>query len=261
MQRGQIKRDKIDFDKIQSWFQSHSPFIYGEHLGCLDPGLVDEKKQINCDRSEEIGALIQKGLDGKIFDSCSFKRKDKIINLESLYSSVIIEKEEVTIDPLTLFLRLVLLFESKPEAEVENYFYYQLTPYPTPLFKDGAMRTPKNKAKLKNYLLQGNITFESSECLRVADRGALLWSCNWSKNENFRKIFQKYIDKCLMEKFDVVVFDGYISLTKDVTRKSRSVRISQTVEIDESYMCTTDMNEFLTYTNKENFVTALAAKL
>ena len=62
--------------------------------------------------------------------------------------------------------------------------------------------------------------------------------------------------------FNVVVFNGYISSTKDATRRSRSVRISQTVEIDKSYMCTNDRNEFLTnYTNKENFVTALAAKL
>ena len=144
---------------------------------------------------------------------------------------------------------------------MENYFYYELTPYLTSLFKDSAMRTPKKKAKLKNYLLAGDITSDGSDCIRVANGGALLWYCNWSKIENFRKIFQKCIDKCLMEKFDVVVFDGYISSTKDVTRKSRSVRISQTVEIDESYMCTTDMNEFLTYTNKENFVTALAAKL
>ena len=65
-----------------------------------------------------------------------------------------------------------------------------------------------------------------------------------------------------MEKFHVVVFDGYISSTKEVKRKSRSVRISQTVEIDENCMCTIDRNKLLTnHTNKENFVTALAAKL
>ena len=68
-----------------------------------------------------------------------------------------------------------------------------------------------------------------------------------------------------MEKLDVVVFGEYISSTKDVTYKSRSVRTSQTVEIDEIYideMCTTDRNKFLTnYRNTENFVTALAAKL
>ena len=220
MQPGRIKGDNTDFDKIQSWFRSHKPFIYGEHLVCLDSRLVDEKKQVNCDRLEEIGALIQKGLDGKNFDSCSFKRKDKIINLRSLYSSVIIEKEEIRIDPLTLFLRLALVVERKPEAGMENYFYYEMTPYPTSLFKDGAMRTLKNKVKLKSYLLEGNITSEGSDCIRVADGGALLCSCNWSTNKNLRKIFQKHIDKCL-EKFDAVVFDGYISSTKDVTRKSR----------------------------------------
>ena len=58
-----------------------------------------------------------------------------------------------------------------------------------------------------------------------------------------------------MEKFDVVVFDGYISSTKDVTHKSKIVRISETVEIGKSYVCTTDRNGFLTnYTNKENFL-------
>ena len=73
MQPGRIKRGKIDFDKIQSLFRFHSPFMHDEHLFCLDSGLVDEKKQVNCDRSEEIGALMQKSLDGKTFDSCSFK--------------------------------------------------------------------------------------------------------------------------------------------------------------------------------------------
>ena len=111
---------------------------------CLDSGLVDERNQANCDCLVEINALIQRDLDGKSFDSCSFKRKDQIINLESLHSSVIIEEEKVEIDPLTLFLRLDLVVERKPEKEMENYFSYELTQYPTSLFKDGAISTPKN---------------------------------------------------------------------------------------------------------------------
>ena len=82
-----------------------------------------------------MGTLAQKGLDGINFDSCSFKRKDKIINLQSLYLSVITEKEEVAIDPLTFFLCLALVVKRKSEAEMENYFYYELTSYPTPLFR------------------------------------------------------------------------------------------------------------------------------
>ena len=73
---------------------------------------------------------------------------------------------------------MALVVERKREAEMENYFYYELTPYATSLFKGGAMRTPKNKMKLKISLLQGNINSEGSDCVRVTDGGALLWSCN-----------------------------------------------------------------------------------
>ena len=52
-------------------------------------------------------------------------------------------------DPLTLLLRLVVLVERKPEVEIENCFYYELTPYPTELSKNGEMRTAKNKFTLK----------------------------------------------------------------------------------------------------------------
>ena len=48
---------------------------------------------------------------------------------------------------------------------------------------DGTMKTPKNKAKLKNYFLQGNITSEGGDYIRVADGGALLWSCNGIKTK------------------------------------------------------------------------------
>ena len=62
------------------------------------------------------------------------------------------------------------------------------------------------------------------------------WNKNWNKNEKFTDIFKKYVNKCLIEKFDVVVFDAYTSLTKDGTRKSRSDKMSQTVEVDNRSM-------------------------
>ena len=124
------------------------------------------------------------------------------------------------------------------------------------------MRTPKNKSTLENYLLKGVLTSEGVNGTKVADGGALLWCCNWSKNEKFRNIFQKFVNKCFSEKFDIVVFDGYTSSTKDVTRKSRSTKTAQTIEIDDDNVCTYDRNDFLTnYTNKEMFVTILATKL
>ena len=115
---------------------------------------------------------------------------------------------------------------------------------------------------MKNYFLENVITSKGVGYIKLAVGGALLWFCNWNKNEKFTDIFKKDIDKCLIEKFNVVVFDGYTSSKKDVTRKSRSGKMSQTVEIDDSNMSTTNRNDFLrNYNKKEKFVAILALKL
>ena len=77
MHPGRIKRNDIDFTENQSWHRSRNTFTHGEHLVCLDSGLVDGRNQVNCDRLEEIGASIQRDMDGKRFQSCLFKRKDQ----------------------------------------------------------------------------------------------------------------------------------------------------------------------------------------
>ena len=102
----------------------------------------------------------------------------------------------MAIDPLTLFLRLVVLVDRKPEVEIENRFYHELTPYPTALFKDGEMRTTKNKPALKHFLLGGVKPSKSTDSQIIADEGAILQTCNWTKGEKFSKIFEMYIDRC-----------------------------------------------------------------
>ena len=146
---GRVQRDYEDFEKILAWFKVHNPFLCGKKLVSLDSGLIDERAVLTCDKAEEVGSKIQNTLDGQAFADCSFKRKDKITNLQSLYSSVTIDKEQVSIDPLTLFLRLTLAVGRKPDTEIENYFFYELTPYPTSLFDNGSMRVAKNKVSLK----------------------------------------------------------------------------------------------------------------
>ena len=107
----------------------------------------------------------------------------------------------MAIDPLTLFLRLVVLVDRKSEVQTENCFHYELTPYPTALFKDGVMRTAKNKSTLKNFLLKGIKPTVNTESKIVADGGGLLWFCNWRKGEKFSKKFDLYMDKC--RKFNI----------------------------------------------------------
>ena len=132
--------------------------------------MVDENKSVTC--AENIGASIQKYLDGQNFASYSFQAKDKITNLQSPYSSISIDKEQVTIDPIYLFLRVV--FVIKPEEEIENYFLYELTPYPTSVFKGGVLREAKTKSTLKKHLLTGIKPHHSSDSIVVADGGVLL---------------------------------------------------------------------------------------
>lgn len=169
----------------------------------------------------------------------------------------------MSIDPLTLFLRLALTVERSPDKERETYFSYELTPFPTSLFKDGIMRTAKQKSALKKHLLK-NVTPQtpSNRCAVVADGGALLWSTNWSKNEKFSKIFHRYINKVKELSVDTVVFDGYQSSTKDATHRSRSGRQAQVIEIRNDNECPSDRDNFLTnYVNKQEFVNTLASEL
>ena len=120
-----VKRDFDDFQAIQSWFNNHNLFTAGKQLIALDTGVVDSENRATCDQVEEIGASIQKNLDGQAFSNLKFKRKDQISSLKSLYSSIQVEKENATIDPLTLFLHLLVVVERKPENEIANYFNFE----------------------------------------------------------------------------------------------------------------------------------------
>ena len=146
-----VKRDHEDYMKLKEWFENHNPFEVEENLVALDTGLTDVHRKVTCDRSEEVGASIQNQITGESFSTCSFKRKNQIVTLQSLYSSVKIGNEKVTIDPLTLFLRLVVMIGRKPDEEIKTYFEYELSSFPLSLFKDGCMRSTQ-KSKLKSFL-------------------------------------------------------------------------------------------------------------
>lgn len=50
------------------------------------------------------------------------------------------DNKVTSINPLTLFLRLGLVIESKPEINVDSYFQYELTPYTNSLFNSGDLQ-------------------------------------------------------------------------------------------------------------------------
>lgn len=227
----------------------------------LDSGLVDEKEVVTCDKAEELGEVIQRELDDHGFGEVSFKRKKQIKSLQSLYSEVQVGDEKVTIDPLTLFLRLIIIIQTKPDDEIADYFGYELSPYPMSLFKDGIMRDPA-KSTLKTHLLQGvqkDVTPSGSTS--IADGGALLWCCNWKTNEFFSEILKKYVKFLSKLKIDIVIFDGYSVSTKDATHSKRE-KSSNAIEIQDQNRCPADRKSFLSnYTNKQAFIDWLSTHL
>ena len=124
------------------------------------------------------------------------------------------------------------------------------------------MRSVKMSA-FKNFLQKGVATTqEQKESTKIEDGGALLWCCNWKEGKLFQEICQNYVNLLHKPKTNVIVFDGYSLSTKDTTRKKRSGRLSNTVEIKDIHPCPADRNAFLSnYANKEAFVKFLGSKL
>lgn len=102
---------------------------------CFDSGFTDENNIVDCEREEEIGACIQESLNNQIFTACSFKRKNQVKTLQSLYSFISVEQDCVSIYPLTLMLHLVVLVDRKPDTGSEDCFYFELTPICYHFFK------------------------------------------------------------------------------------------------------------------------------
>ena len=105
-----VERDNNDFLEILTWFRNHNPFTTSEKLVCLDSEFIDENNTVKSDKAELTGARIQKSLNNQTFASCSFKRKDQITNVQSLYSSITIDKERVPIDSLTQMVSMTSRF-------------------------------------------------------------------------------------------------------------------------------------------------------
>ena len=184
--------------------------------------MVDTDKRLTCDKAEEIGASIHKRLDWKAYAECSIKRTDQITNLQSLYSNVNIGTEKVSIDPLMLFLRLIVLVERSPEKEI----------------------------------------VEAEATVRILDGGALLWCCEWKTGEKFNEIFKRYSNFMKNLGVQTVVFDGYSLSTKNSAHQKRAGVMSQDVDIKDENSCQANRKTFFgNYNNKERFVKALASHL
>ena len=196
-------------DKTTRWFNIYDPFVGEEpSLKCLYSRLTaSDVDNINCDQTEMIGKEINMKLDVVVTDA-TIKRKDEIRTLECLKVGVKINNENVYVDPKLLFSRLLVIVER--EDNMLKYFKYELTPEPTSLFDNGAMRKT-TKSSLAKFITQ-----DAEEILLtgfpkfVIDGGALLHKVKWLPGSDMQNILNQY-SKYISEKYRncCVVFDGY----------------------------------------------------
>ena len=264
--KSRIKRDYSDFQKLKSWFDNRTPFDYNEPLlKSLSSGLTSvEGDKVNCDDAENVGYNLQETLDKKSVEESTLKR-NQIFTLDSLRPGIVIEGKTEYIDPLVLYTRLIAIMQR--EKDIEKYFFHDLTPEPTTLFKDGMLRKT-NKAVLRDILVEKQTNAEISNrtvnsC--VIDGGALLYKVTWNDG-TYRDIIKKYVNyvkrKYATFKNVCVVFDGYEELSTKSLEQLRRSAASSNIEVSEDFKVTCGSKMFLkNYGNKRQLIKLLSKSL
>ncbi len=106
------------------------------------------------------------------------ERTEKVRTLIHLTKGIKIDQETLLVEPLILFSRLLVLLERCEDTT--PYFQYELTPFPSSLFKHSLMRKP-NKSVLGTSLTSGVTTVRTDEIdtSYVLDGGSLLHRVRW----------------------------------------------------------------------------------
>lgn len=116
----------------------------------------------------------KKSLDniiGNNFGSVKFQRKNKVLPLKAVQSSVKVNSEDIPIDPLLLYQRISLNINSK--EDMKAFLQYELAPFPLSLFTENGTR--KNvKSQLYDEFTNIDALPTSDNHVHVIDGGFLL---------------------------------------------------------------------------------------
>ena len=146
-----------------------------------------------------------------------------------------IDKEKIHVDPMLLFSRLTVLIER--EEEIQEYFRFELTAFPTSLFKNGMMRKA-NKSKLVKALKKNvsSNSYQADQSFHVLDGGALLHKVKWLPNTSYQSILNQY-SRYVKSKYGraCIVFDGYDNglYKKDHEHQRRAGKMTACVSLED----------------------------
>ena len=99
-------RDNTDVSKLTEWFTLHHPLPQGHELMSISTGVIGNDT-INCDAAVAIGTASMNKLVGKTFGEVTLHRKDRVLPLAAVNSSVKIQQETVPINTVQLFSRII----------------------------------------------------------------------------------------------------------------------------------------------------------
>lgn len=163
-------RDNADVRTLLEWFENHEPFPVLNRIVSLSTGVVGGD-EINCYKAWAIGMEGLKAIVGKNFGEISFSRKKRVLSLSAVTSSLKIADTVVPVDPMLLFQRIAFTKES--QDQFQDFFAYELAPYPVSLFDESGMRKSKKSAFYDLFIpTDDNVT--SGDVRYVIDGGHLL---------------------------------------------------------------------------------------
>lgn len=157
----------------------------------ISTGIVSTEN-INCHLASEIGAKMLRNMVGSNYDSVKFKRKDKVLPLATVSSSITIDKTPVPINPLLLFQRISISKQS--DGDLHNCFAYELSPYPLSLFNEEGMRKSTKSTLYSCFEPLQRSAVLGERRLDIVDRGFLLHKVVWPRtNATFEIICNNYV--------------------------------------------------------------------
>lgn len=258
------KRDTLDRAKIREWFNDHPPFPEINSLMSLSTGIVGNSS-VNCHQAMDIGTKTMNSFIGIKFGDIKQSKKNVVLSLASMNSTIRIGSEKVIVDPLTIFQRTVIA--KKSDEDVAELLKYELSPFPLSLFNEGGMRKGKKSSLYEVLPAEDNGTVDLTQSTYVIDGGFLLHRVKWKASSNISSICLQYINYVKKHYGEncMVVFDGYtdVNSTKRAEQKRRGLtKTSVDINFHENTTITVQQEHFLANErNKTRLIDMLIEKM
>lgn len=199
--KSRLVRDNRDTDCIYSFLKERNHFAGtapNEFRNIAD-GLISTSKA-DVDQAEEIGKKIIRSLEDKNVFEHSFERSKQVVRMSSK-NELVIDGEMVTIDPDTLFQRLLLLIlqSERTDEEKEAAFCYELCHKAPALFdQSGLMREANSTTFVKSLITRSGSAVGSNvdveklpNAVYVLEGDWIIDKISWQKGESFDTICER----------------------------------------------------------------------